>query len=82
MDFSKFITEQALILIPVLYILGLVLKNSNIKDKLIPIVLLVIGVISSIALLGVNIQAVIQGVLVAGTAVFTNQLIKQTTKDE
>jgi len=82
MDFSKFITEQALILIPVLYILGLVLKNSSVKDKLIPIILLGIGVISSVALLGLNIQAVIQGVLVAGTAVFTNQLIKQTSKDE
>lgn len=42
MDFIEYITENALILIPVLYILGSFLKGlENIKDKYIPLVLLV-----------------------------------------
>ena len=32
--------------------------------------------------MGVNTDAVVQGVLVTGTTVYTNQLIKQTTKKE
>lgn len=33
MDIIKFVTEQALILIPVLYIIGMLLKNTpKIKD--------------------------------------------------
>ena len=45
MDFMNYIIENALILIPVLYILGSFLKGlENIKDKYIPLVLLAIGI--------------------------------------
>ena len=78
MEFTKFIAENALILVPALYVLGMVLKGTEkIPDKYIPIVLLPIGVITSISMLGYTVQAIVQGVLVVGAAVYTNQLVKQ-----
>ncbi|WP_315118329.1 phage holin family protein [uncultured Clostridium sp.] len=68
--------EQALILIPVLYTLGLMLKQSNIKDWLIPWILLFFETIGVIALMEFNINAVIQGILVTGVIVYANQRIK------
>lgn len=83
MEFVKFIIENALILVPALYVIGLILKGTEkIADKYIPVVLLVFGVLGAVALLGFNINAVIQGILVTGTAVYTNQLIKQVNKQE
>ena len=83
MDFMNYIIENALILIPVLYILGSFLKNlENIKDKYIPLVLLAIGIGFSVAIIGFSVDAIIQGVLVAGVTVLGNQLIKQSKKDE
>lgn len=83
MELTKFITENALILVPVLYVIGMVLKGTEkIPDKYIPIVLLPIGVIASISMLGYTVQAIVQGVLVVGAAVYTNQLVKQINKSE
>ena len=83
MDILKFITENAIILVPVLYIVGNILKGTElIKDKYIPIILMPIGIAFSIAVIGVNIQAVIQGILVTGATVYSNQLIKQLNKNE
>ncbi|WP_231165482.1 phage holin family protein [Clostridium botulinum] len=79
-NLMDYIVEQALILIPVLYILGIMLKGTNkIKDWTIPWILLVVGIIGAIALMGLNVNSVLQGILAAGTAVFGNQLVKQTT---
>jgi hypothetical protein len=81
MDFMKFIGEQTLILIPVIYVLGVFLKlNSKVPDWIIPWVLLVVGIGFSVGLTGITVQAVIQGILVVGAAVLGNQLIKQTTE--
>lgn len=81
MEFKDFIVEQALILIPVLYIIGVFLKQSNaIKDEIIPLVLLSLGILCSNLLLGFGIQSTIQGVLVTGTTVLTNQVVKQADK--
>ena len=83
MDFMNYIIENALILIPVLYILGSFLKGlENIKDKYIPLVLLAKGVGFSVAIIGFNVDAIIQGILVTGVTVLGNQLIKQSKKDE
>lgn len=83
MDVGKFIVDQALILVPVLYIIGMFLKNTpKIKDWTIPYILLACGILGAIAIMGLSPSAVIQGVLVAGTTVFTNQLIKQTREKE
>ncbi len=73
-----YIVDQALIVIPVLLILGAMFKNTpQFKDWLIPYVLLVLGVIFATFLMGFNVDAVIQGVLVSGAAVFGHQLFVQ-----
>ncbi|MBM7869282.1 Mn2+/Fe2+ NRAMP family transporter [Clostridium pascui] len=78
-NLMEYVVDQSLILIPVLYILGRMLKNTNkIKDWCIPWILLIVGVIGAIALMGVNINAIIQGVLVTGVTVYANQLFKQS----
>jgi len=80
-EFINYITENALILIPVLYIIGMVLKGiERIKDKYIPLILLPIGIGLAMALMGININAIIQGILVVGVSVYTNQLVKQINK--
>lgn len=83
MDFQNYILDQALILIPVIYILGLFLKKSTVvKNKYIPLILLFFGIALSLLLVGLNVQGIIQGILVSGTAVFANQIIKQSLKQE
>ena len=82
MDFLDYIIDNVLILIPVLYVIGMFLKALEfIKDKYIPCILLVIGIAFSIALIGFNVNAVIQGILVSGATVLGNQLIKQYKKE-
>lgn len=80
-DFMNFIVNEALILIPVLYFLGMFLKVSSIPDRYIPIILLVAGEVLCFAMLGVSVETFCQGVLVASAAVFSNQLIKQFQKE-
>lgn len=83
MEILKYVTEQALILIPVLYIIGYIIKNTElIKDKYIPVVLIALGVVFANLLIGRGIDATIQGVLVAGATVLTDQVIKQNKKEE
>lgn len=83
MDANQYINSQILILIPFLYFIGMFLKQiKQIKDEYIPVLLLIISIGSCIFLLGNNYNSIIQGVLVAGTTVFTNQLINQTKKIE
>ena len=80
---NEFIIEQALIVIPVLLILGKIIKGTDlIKDKFIPIFLLGTGIAFAIALIGVSVDAIIQGILVAGAAVFGHQLVKQSKEIE
>ena len=83
MDFIKYITENALVLIPVLFIIGQVIKGiEKVADKYIPIILLPCGILGSIALSGISADSVIQGILVVGVTVYGNQLVKQVTKAE
>lgn len=80
-DLANYIIEEELILIPVLYVIGTMLKNlEKISDKYIPVILLVVGIIFSITLCGLNVNSVIQGILITGVTVYTNQLIKQISK--
>ncbi|HIZ17029.1 MAG TPA: phage holin family protein [Firmicutes bacterium] len=73
-----FLVEEALILIPVLMIIGKILKDLVIfPDKWIPLFLLPLGILGAVGLIGPNIKGVIQGILVTGMAVYGNQLFKQ-----
>ena len=76
-----FLVEEALILIPVLMIIGKILKDLVVfPNKWIPLFLLPLGVLGAVGLMGISIQGVIQGVLVTGMAVYGNQLFKQMKK--
>lgn len=78
-SFMEYIVDKALILIPVLLILGKMLKSTpRCPDWCIPWILLVCGIALSVLMLGVHVDAVIQGALAAGAAVYGNQLWKQT----
>ena len=82
MEITEYITQNALVLIPVLYIIGMIMKGTEkISDKYIPLILLFFGVGGTIGIMGLNADAVIQGVLVTGSTVYANQLLKQRVKD-
>jgi uncharacterized membrane protein len=79
MDFSTYIIKEALILIPVLMIIGKIVKSTpKIKNWLIPYILLVLGIVLTGLMMGFSVESFIQGVLVTGTAVFGHQIVKQT----
>lgn len=81
MEILNLITENALIFIPVIYIIGMMLKGlEKVQDKFIPLILLPIGVALAMLSMGLCVEAFIQGVLVVGAAVYTNQLVKQIQK--
>lgn len=90
---KNFIKPELLILIPVLYFIGVAIKNTLlIKDKFIPLTLGLVGV--ALAVLWIlategtdNVYmavfvAITQGFLTAGASVYVNQLIKQSKKAE
>lgn len=80
-EFEDFIVENALILIPVLYIIGIILKKiKKVDDEFIPSILLFFGILGAISLLGLSINSVIQGILVTGAAMYTDQLLKKNKK--
>ena len=79
----NYIVDNCLILIPVLYIVATILKNLEfIKDKYIPLILLPIGIALAIAVKGIEVNSVIQGVLITGVTVYGNQIFKQINKEE
>jgi uncharacterized membrane protein HdeD (DUF308 family) len=92
MEFLEFITPELLVLVPVLYIVGAFIKHSErCANKYIPITLGLIGVVLAVLYVLATstltstqdwmlaaFTAIIQGILCAGTAVYTNQLIKQS----
>lgn len=91
MDITTYIKPELLVLVPVLVIIGAVIKHDTQTDnRWIPLALTVIGVaLSAVWVLGTMpivawadvataiLTAVVQGVLVAGAAVYGNQLYKQ-----
>jgi hypothetical protein len=79
MEILKYINENYLIVIAVIYVIGMVLKAVNkVPDEIIPLILLVVAIGFSIAIGGFTVQAIMQGILVAGASVFANQFFKQT----
>ena len=91
MGYEDYIKPELLILIPVLYLIGHFIKSTEtIKDKYIPVILGFVGVFLSLlyvmATEGPSLMAlftaITQGILTAGAAVYTNELITQGGKDE
>ena len=92
---KEFIKPELLVLVPVLYLIGAGLKKSELKDKLIPAVLGLAGVLLAAMYISatgafVGVQDVIagafaaltQGILCAGASVYVNQIAKQASKNE
>lgn len=79
----NYIIGDALILIPALSILGIFLKRTpKIQDWLIPWILLVVGIVFSLAIIGLSVHGFVQGILVTGGAVLIHQAYKQTKNKE
>lgn len=80
MEFTQFIVENNMIVIAVLYAIGMILQTTKINNKYIPAILMVAGITFICAIDGLNATSVMQGILTAAAAVYTNQLIKQINK--
>lgn len=92
---KEFIKPEVLVLIPVLYLLGMALKKSQVADKHIPwllgcasVTLCFLYILATSALGGwqeivmAAFSSITQGVLCAGASVYMNQIIKQSGKEE
>ena len=94
MNYQNYIKTELLILVPVLYLLGVGFKKSQLPDKWIPVTLgavavalsaiwvIATGEISNIAeAAAAMFTAVTQGVLLAGASVYASQLYIQANKE-
>lgn len=92
MNTENFIKPYLLFVIPVLNIVGTFIKKSSIKDKHIPWLLGLFGIGICITYLFLFEQetplpqkifnGIIQGILCSGSAVYADQLVKQSSKKE
>lgn len=92
MEWTDFLREELFILIPVLYLLGVMLKKSPLADWLIPYCLTSVGILLSfVYLVGTGVEtnggwaqvfftSVTQGVLCAACSVLAKNMIKQATE--
>ncbi|NLT16565.1 MAG: holin [Clostridiales bacterium] len=75
--FSSF-TDKAVALIHALAVIGRIIRSVPAVPRwLIPVVLLVPGVLGTMALLGWSVGSAILGVLITGAAVYGNQIWKK-----
>jgi uncharacterized membrane protein len=91
-EILQHIRIEMLAIVPVLVIIGKILKDSaRCKDKHIPAILTAVSIAVSIGWIFIYtndkpaqavLDGVIQGVLLAGAAVYGNQLFKQVRKKD
>ena len=87
MNVLEYIRPELLLTVPVLWVLGKILKEASfLRDKWIPLVLGGAGILLAVCWIGGGgepfgvtglFTAVTQGILCAGAAVYGHQLIKQ-----
>ena len=84
MDILNYVVQEGLVMIPVLYIIGEIVKGTELlSNKWIPLVILIVSLGFTPLLLGAyTADNIVQAVLVAGATVFGNELIKQTSKGD
>ena len=95
MDYQNYIEPKLIILIPVMYLIGIAIKKSSVKDKFIPLILGGISIVLCAIWIFASCEtynatdvmfaifgAVTQGILIAGASVYINQIAKQSTKNE
>lgn len=92
---TEYIKPELMVLAIVLYFVGVGLKKSQVKDKWIPfllgmggVLLATVYVLATAVLSGMQnillavFTGITQGILCAGTSVYANQLYKQGSKEE
>ena len=84
MNVLDYIVQEGLVMIPVLFIIGEIVKGTELlSNKWIPLVILIVSVGFTPLVLGAyTADNIVQAVLVAGVTVFGNELIKQSSKGE
>lgn len=90
-EIASYIDPELLVLIPVLYLIGAAIKRFGSDDRVIPLVLGLMGMLLA-SLYGLATMksgdtvamtlftGIVQGVFCAAAAVYTHQLYKQGTK--
>lgn len=90
-NITEYIRDGYIILVPVLYILGNFIKRSEkINGRYIPLILTILGMVFGICIsfikgdfvLEALVNGSVQGILTAGAAVLSNQIIKQMGKKD
>ena len=83
MDILNYVVQEGLVMIPVLFIIGEIVKGTELlSNKWIPLALLIVSVGFTPLLLGAyTADNVVQAVLVAGVTVFGNELVKQSRRE-
>ena len=95
MDIMSYIEPELFIIVPVLYVLGIMIKKSSINDKWIPIILGIMGILlATVYKLAAHIPCdfpkalqivfagTTQGILCASGSVYADNIIKQLKKTE
>lgn len=90
---KEYIKPELFILIPVLYLIGLGIKKTSLKNEVIPFVLGIVAVfLSALYIFATGdmhtakdiamaiFMAITQGILISGASVYFNQLYKQAKK--
>lgn len=93
MDIYEFIDSGLLIAVPVLYVLGMMIKKSSVNDKYIPIILAPVGILLAFSYklasaipedlseaISLVFTSITQGILCAACSVYANNILKQFTK--
>lgn len=80
-NFSIYLQEEAMILVPVLWFLQFILKETpNVRDWMIPYILIVVGIVGAVAILGMEPGSFIQGTIATAVAVLGNVLAREGVK--
>lgn len=82
MDILNYVVQEGLVMVPVLFIIGEIIKDTELLgNKWIPLVILIVSVGFTPLVLGAyTADNIVQAVLVAGVTVFGNEMIKQSSK--
>ncbi|ENH97903.1 hypothetical protein J416_03081 [Gracilibacillus halophilus YIM-C55.5] len=79
-DYIHFMKDDFWFIVPALWFIGYACKRTPfIPDWLIVWILLCIGVLASCFFYGWSVRAIADGVIATGIAVFSHQIVKQTS---
>ena len=84
MDILNYVVKEGLVMIPVLFIIGEIIKDTELLgNKWIPLTVLVVSIgFTPLLLDAYTTDNIVQAVLVACVTVFGNELIKQSSRED